>query len=64
MIAIANSILNFDPLSEDTIMFKCRALVPLKQHAAARAVYNSFAKEYDHIYEESFEKEYQALLVD
>ncbi|WP_186774267.1 hypothetical protein [Chitinophaga pinensis] len=45
-------------------MFKCRALVALRQHAAARAVYNSFAKEYEHIYGESFEKEYQALLVD
>jgi len=64
VIAIANSILNFDPLSEDAVMFKCRALVTLKQHAAARAVYNSFAKEYEHIYGESFEKEYQALLVD
>ena len=64
MIAIANSILNFDPLSEDAVMFKCRALVALKQHASARAVYNSFAKEYETIYGESFEKAYQALLVD
>ncbi|QHS60899.1 kelch repeat-containing protein [Chitinophaga agri] len=63
-IAIANSILNFDALSEEAVMFKCRALVVLKQHASARAIYNSFKKEYENIYGETFEKEYQALLVD
>jgi two-component SAPR family response regulator len=64
VIAVANSILNFDALSEEAVMFKCRALVSLKQHASARAIYNSFKKEYETIYGETFEKEYQALLVD
>jgi DNA-binding SARP family transcriptional activator len=64
VIAIANSMLNFDPLCEEAIVFKCRALVALRQHASAKAIYNSFAREYEAIYGETFEKEYHALLVD
>lgn len=62
IIAIANCILNSDPLSEDAIIFKCRALVAIRQHAAARTVYNNFAREYMNIYGESFDKEYQEIL--
>lgn len=64
IIAITNCILNFDPLCEEAVIFKCRALVTLKQHAAAKAIYNSFVKEYKDIYGEIFEKEYQEILVD
>ncbi|WP_158286605.1 kelch repeat-containing protein [Chitinophaga sp. S165] len=64
IIAITNCILNFDPLSEEAVMFKCRALVTLRQHAAARAIYNNFVREYKDIYGEMFRKEYQELLVD
>ncbi len=63
-IAITNCILNFDPLSEEAVMFKCRALVTLRQHAAARTIYNNFVREYKDIYGEMFRKEYQELLVD
>ena len=64
IIAITNCILNFDPLCEEAVIFKCRALVTLKQHASAKAIYNSFVKEYKDIYGEIFEKEYQEILVD
>lgn len=63
IIGIANSMLNFDPLCEEAVMFKCKALVATKQHASARAIYNSFIKEYAATYGETFEKEYQELLV-
>jgi len=63
IISIANSMLNFDPLCEEAVMFKCKALVATKQHASARAIYNSFTKEYEATYGETFEKEYQELLV-
>jgi hypothetical protein len=64
IIDITNCMLNFDPLSEEAVMFKCRALVTLRQHAAARAIYNNFVREYKAIYGELFQKEYQELLVD
>lgn len=64
IIAIANSMLNFDPLCEEAVIYKCRALVTLKQHASAKAIYNSFVKEYKDIYGEIFEKEYHEILWD
>jgi two-component SAPR family response regulator len=64
VIAITNCILNFDPLCEEAVIFKCRALVTLKQHASAKAIYNSFVKEYKDIYGEIFGKKYQEILVD
>jgi hypothetical protein len=58
IITICNCILNFDSLSEEAILFKCRAFVALRQHSSARTLYSSFTKEYQTIYGETFEKQY------
>lgn len=62
IITICNCILNFDSLSEEAILFKCRALVALRQHSTARTLYSSFTKEYHTIYGETFEKDYTAVI--
>lgn len=62
IITVCNCILNFDSLSEEAIMFKCRALVALRQHSSARTIYSSFTKEYQTIYGETFEKDYMEVL--
>jgi hypothetical protein len=62
IIDVCDSILNFDSLSEEAIMFKCRALVSLRQHSTAKAIYSNFTKEYQAIYGEVFNKDYLAVL--
>lgn len=62
IIAVCNCILHFDSLCEEAIMFKCRALVALRQHSTAKALYSNFTKEYQAIYGETFEKDYIAVL--
>ncbi|CAL1521452.1 hypothetical protein [Chitinophaga sp. MM2321] len=62
VIDICDCILNFDSLSEEAVMFKCKALVALRQHASARKIYTSFIAEYKSIYGEAFEMEYTKVI--
>lgn len=57
-IHVCDCILNFDSLCEEAVMFKCKALVVLRQHASAKKIYTSFSAEYERIYGEPFEMEY------
>lgn len=58
VISICDCILNFDSLCEEAVLFKCKALVALGQHASAKKIYTSFIAEYKSIYGETFELEY------
>lgn len=58
MITLCNCMLQFDALSEDAVIYKCRALVQLHQHASARKIYQRFQEEYLAIYGEKFERDY------
>ncbi|PUZ26313.1 hypothetical protein DCC81_19010 [Chitinophaga parva] len=58
MITLCNCMLQFDALSEDAVIYKCRALVQLHQHASARKIYQRFQEEYLSIYGEKFERDY------
>ena len=62
VIDICDCILNFDSLCEEAVMFKCKALVTLRQHASAKKIYTSFIAEYEQIYGESFEMEYTKVI--
>lgn len=61
ILTICNCILHFDSLSEEAVIFKCRAFISLGQHATARAIYSSFENEYRQVYGETFDKEYQSI---
>lgn len=58
VISICDCILNFDSLCEEAVLFKCKALAALGQHASAKKIYTSFIAEYKSIYGETFELEY------
>lgn len=58
VIALCNCILQFDALSEEAVIYKCKALVQLHQHASARKLYQRFQEEYQAIYGEKFERDY------
>lgn len=62
MIRLADYIFYFDPVNEDAMTIKCRALVQLGKHSLARNTYTSFIKEYKQIYGEDFQQDFQSVL--
>lgn len=54
LIEIADSIFLFDPVNEEALRMKCSSLVALGRHSLAKAAFNKFAKEYQHMYGEDF----------
>ncbi|RFS26963.1 galactose oxidase [Chitinophaga silvatica] len=54
LIEIADSIFLFDPVNEEALRMKCSSLVGLGRHSLAKAAFNKFAKEYNHMYGEEF----------
>ncbi|SFW46675.1 Kelch repeat-containing protein [Chitinophaga sancti] len=63
LIQTCDSMLHFDSLCEEAVMYKCRALVAMHQHATARSLFRNFKNEYEEIYGEPFEKDYMAVMV-
>jgi two-component SAPR family response regulator len=62
MIHLADYIFYFDPVNEDAMTIKCRALVQLGKHSLARNTYTSFVKDYKQIYGEDFQQDFQSVL--
>lgn len=58
MLDVCDCMLYADSLQEEAVRHKCRALVALRQHSAARQLYASFLKEYKSTYGLSYELEY------
>lgn len=63
VIQTCDSMLHFDSLCEEAVMYKCRALVAMHQHATARSLFRTFTHEYETLYGEPFEKDYLAVMV-
>ena len=63
IIQTCDTMLHFDSLCEEAVMYKCRALVAMHQHATARSLFRTFKNEYEEIYGEPFEKDYLAVMV-
>lgn len=51
-IRIADALLTFDRLDEESVRQKCQALVQLKRTGSAKRVFDSFAEEYRHTMDE------------
>lgn len=51
---IANSILNFDPLNEEAIIIKCKALYAMGKKSLSKQSYDDFCKEYHNLLEAKF----------
>ncbi|MBP1650550.1 MAG: hypothetical protein H6Q26_707 [Bacteroidetes bacterium] len=63
IIQTCDTMLHFDSLCEEAVMYKCRALVAMHQHATARSLFRTFKNEYEQLYGEPFEKDYMAVMV-
>ena len=61
MIEICNYIFYFDPVNEEAMIIKCRALSALGKHSLALNTFENFTKEYKNIYGEVFKKDFHAI---
>ena len=62
LIKLANCIFNFDPVNEEAMIIKCKALSFLGKHSLAKSTFQTFNKEYVALYGEEFKKDFHAIL--
>jgi DNA-binding SARP family transcriptional activator len=62
VIELADCIFYFDPVNEDAMIMKCKALHALGKHSLAKSTFESFTKEYKVLYDEIFKKDFHAIL--
>lgn len=63
-IQLADAILLFDSLDEDSIRVKCQALIQLKRHGIAEKVFNIFSQEYKRLMGEDFRYSFDRFIKD
>jgi DNA-binding SARP family transcriptional activator len=63
LIEIANFIFYFDPVNEESMILKCKALSTLGKHSLAKNTFECFVKEYKIIYDEDFKRDFHDILM-
>jgi DNA-binding SARP family transcriptional activator len=61
LILLANSIFDFDPVNEEAMIIKCKALSHLGKHSLAKSAYEKFVRDYKMIYSENFKKDFHGI---
>ncbi|CAG5006090.1 hypothetical protein DYBT9275_03726 [Dyadobacter sp. CECT 9275] len=62
LVQLANYVFYFDPVNEEAMIIKCKALAHLGKHSLAKATYENFAREYSRIYGEDFQMDMPEVL--
>lgn len=62
LVKLVNCVFNFDPVNEEAMIIKCKALSRLGKHSLAKSTFMTFNKEYMELYGEEFKKDFQAIL--
>jgi two-component SAPR family response regulator len=62
LIKLANYVFYFDPVNEEAMILKCKALAHLGKHSLAKTTFENFAREYNRIYGEDFRKDMPEVL--
>jgi DNA-binding SARP family transcriptional activator len=62
LIRLANCIFSFDPVNEEAMVIKCKALSHLGKHSLAKETFKTFNKEYTALYGEEFKKDFHTVL--
>ncbi|MCW3092991.1 MAG: galactose oxidase [Ferruginibacter sp.] len=62
LIQLTNFIFYFDPVNEDAMLIKCKALSHLGKHSLAKNAFEAYCKEYRLIYGEDFKKDFQSII--
>jgi DNA-binding SARP family transcriptional activator len=63
LVELTKYIFYFDPVNEEAMVIKCKALSALGKHSLAKNAFENFVKEYKDIYGEDFKKDFHSLLV-
>lgn len=61
-IEIANAIFSFDPINEQALSIKCKALAAIGRHSLAQSTYQHYCKEYQKMYGEPFERGFSDIV--
>ena len=61
-IELANAIFIFDPVNEEAMTIKCRALSILGKHSLAKLTFESFNKEFSALYGEEFKSDFHKIV--
>jgi len=61
VIEIVNLIFYFDPVNEEAMIIKCKALSSLGKHSLAKNTFENFIKEYKNLYGEEFKKDFHTI---
>lgn len=62
LVKLANYVFYFDPVNEEAMILKCKALAYLGKHSLAKTTFENFAREYNRIYGEDFRKDMPEVL--
>ncbi|MGG7661584.1 galactose oxidase [Dyadobacter sp. BHUBP1] len=62
LVKLANYVFYFDPVNEEAMILKCKALAHLGKHSLAKTTFENFAREYNRIYGEDFRKDMPEVL--
>ncbi|GAB4015688.1 hypothetical protein GCM10028808_41600 [Spirosoma migulaei] len=62
LIQITNFIFDYDPVSEDAIILKCKALSLMGKHTLAKNTFERFIRDYKAIYGEEYEQSFSAII--
>lgn len=62
IIKLADCLYVFDPVNEELLRLKCKALVSLGKHSLAKTTYELFVKEYFKLYAEAYQADFQQVI--
>lgn len=62
LIKLANDIFYFDPVNEEAMTIKCKALSHIGKHSLAKNTFENFNKEYKVIYGEPFGRDFNSII--
>ncbi|SEW53970.1 galactose oxidase [Chitinophaga arvensicola] len=62
LVRIADYLYAFDPVNEDVMRWKCKALVILGKHSLARAAFENFVRDYRKLYGEEYQPDFQQTI--
>lgn len=62
LVRMADYLYAFDPVNEDVMRLKCKALVTLGKHSLARAAFENFVRDYRKLYGEDYQPDFQQTI--
>lgn len=62
LVQLADAILIFDMMHEEAISMKCKALTALGKHSIAKEIYTKFARDYQTLYDEPFDRSFTDII--